>query len=122
MKKTKKMEEVKDTRIELATEESTPIGTTSIAQGNPIEDAEWCFQFFDTDPVVFAWNSTTEPQSNPLVIELKPIEGDGLSFTKDGMIFKIFSRHITEETKIQRQKQMQESDSLKQDIATAENK
>ena len=102
--------------------ELSPEEEINIPEAQPIADAEWCFQFFDTDPVVFAWNATTEPQSNPLVIELKPIEGDGLSFTKDGMVFKIFSRHITEETKIQRQKQMEQSDSLKQDIATAENK
>jgi len=116
------MEEVKDTRIELAKQEPTPMITTSIVQSNPIEDAEWCFQFFDSDPVVFAWNSTNEPQSNPLVIELKPIEGDGLTFSKDGMVFKIFPRPITEETKIQRQKTMEESNALQQDITAAKNK
>ena len=69
-----------------------------------IEDVEWCFQFFNNEPEVFAFSNEGEPAGN-LSIELKPFEGEGLSFTHNGMTFKIFPRHISEESKIARAKE-----------------
>ena len=66
--------------------------------GKEIKQAEWCFQFFDNEPVVFGWTKD-EKQSSNLVIELKPTEDDVLTFTQNGMSFKIFPREMSEETK-----------------------
>jgi hypothetical protein len=68
-----------------------------------IEDVEWCFQFFNNEPEVFAFSNEGEPAGN-LSIALKPIEGEGLSFNHNGMAFRIFPRPISEETKLERAK------------------
>jgi len=67
-------------------------------QPKVIEDVEWCFQFFTNEPEVFAYSSEGEPAGN-LSIELKPLEGEGLSFSHNGMAFRIFPRPISEESK-----------------------
>jgi hypothetical protein len=64
----------------------------------PLNDAEWCFQFFDNEPVVFGWSAEGEEPGN-LTFELKPVKSEGMNFTQNGMAFRIFPREITEETK-----------------------
>lgn len=115
------MEEVKDTRIELATQEQPAPGSIGI-ESKPIKDAEWCFQFFDNEPVVFAWNKLENEQSVPFILELKPVEGQGVTFSSAGMVFKIFPREITEETKIQRQLEKEQEAKVQQDLKSSENK
>jgi hypothetical protein len=79
-------------------------GSINVPETQPIKDAEWCFQFFNNEPVVFAWSNEAEEPS-PLTLQLEPNEGEGLNFQQSGMIFKIFPREITEETKKQRAEQ-----------------
>jgi len=67
-----------------------------------IQDAEWCFQFFNNEPIVFAWSNEGEEPA-PLVLQLQPKDGEGLNFQQNGMSFKIFPRPISEETKKERQ-------------------
>ena len=67
-----------------------------------IKDAEWCFQFFNNEPVVFAWSNENE-EATPLVLQLQPNENDGLTFRQNGMQFSIFPRPISEESKKQRE-------------------
>jgi hypothetical protein len=69
-----------------------------------IPQAEWCFQFFDNEPVVFAYAKTDADSSN-LVIELRPTQEDTLTFQQNGMTFKIFPREMTEESKQLRDQQ-----------------
>lgn len=76
-------------------------GSVQMEQPKIIEDAEWCFQFFNNDPIVFAWqNEGQEP--SPLVLQIQPNETDKLTFRQNGMEFSIFPRPISEETKTQR--------------------
>jgi hypothetical protein len=79
-------------------------GSIDVPEAQPIKDAEWCFQFFNNEPIVFAWSNEGE-EPGPLSLQLEPSEGEGLNFQQNGMIFKIFPREITEKTKIQRQEQ-----------------
>ena len=72
-----------------------------------IEQAEWCFQFFDNEPVVFAY-AKSETESSNLVIELRPVGDDTLTFAQNGMSFKIFPREMTEESKLAREQQKQQ--------------
>lgn len=75
---------------------------SEIEQLPTIQDAEWCFQFFNNEPIVFAWQDEGgEPA--PLVLQIQPKEGEGLNFQQNGMTFKIFPRPISEETKKERQ-------------------
>ena len=69
-----------------------------------IQDAEWCFQFFNNEPIVFAWQ-TEGQEPAPLVLQIQPTESEGLNFQQNGMTFKIFPRPISEETKLERQKE-----------------
>ena len=80
------------------------VGSIEVAEAQPIQDAEWCFQFFNNEPIVFAWSNEGE-EPTPLVLQLQPVEDEGLNFQQNGMTFRIFPRPISEETKQQRQKQ-----------------
>ena len=75
----------------------------NIPEVQPIQDAEWCFQFFNNEPVVFGYqNEGSEP--SPLVLQIQSKEGESLNFRQNGMEFKIFPRPISEETKLERAK------------------
>ena len=86
---------------ELSPEDAGSVETT---QKEKIKDAEWCFQFFNNEPIVFAYSNEGE-EATPLVLQLIPNEGEGLNFQQNGMSFRIFPRPISEETKIERQKE-----------------
>ncbi len=73
----------------------------NIPEAQPIVDAEWCFQFFNNEPIVFAWSNKGE-EAAPLVLQLQPVENEGLNFQQNGMSFRIFPRPISEETKKER--------------------
>ena len=85
-------------------EELEQNGELELETPKVIEDVEWCFQFFNNEPEVFAFSNEGEPAGN-LSIELKPLEGEGLSFTHNGMAFRLFPRPISEETKLERAKE-----------------
>ena len=84
--------------------ELSPQEEVNIPEAQPIQDAEWCFQFFNNEPIVFAWQDEGS-QPSPLVLQIQPKEGEGLNFQQNGMIFRIFPRPITEETKKLRQQE-----------------
>ena len=79
-------------------------GSIEVAEAQPIEDVEWCFQFFNNEPIVFAFSNEGEVPA-PLVLQLQPTEGEGLNFQQNGMTFRVFPREISEETKQQRAEQ-----------------
>jgi hypothetical protein len=81
-----------------------PQEEVNIAEAQPIQDAEWCFQFFNNEPIVFAWQEQGV-ESAPLVLQIEPKDGQGLNFQQNGMIFRIFPRPISEESKEQRKKE-----------------
>lgn len=62
------------------------------------DQAEWCFQFFDNEPVVFAW-SEDETEAGDLIFTINPTESSSISFSDKGMTFKLFARPLSEETK-----------------------
>ena len=79
-------------------------GSINVPEAQPIQDAEWCFQFFNNEPIVFAWSNEGEEPA-PLVLQLQPVDSEGLNFQQNGMTFRVFPREISEETKQQRQEQ-----------------
>lgn len=88
----------------MAQEVLNPQGSIEIPKKEVFEDTEWCFQFFNNEPVVFGWQpENTKP--SPLVLQLQPTEGEVLTFRQNGMEFKIFPRPISEETKKERKEQ-----------------
>jgi hypothetical protein len=97
------MEEVKDTKFELVTptDETTKINNDVTYH----KDAEWCFQFFNNEPVVFAWSAEDVTEPTPLVIQLQPHSAENIVFKQNGMEFKIFPREMSEKTKKMREQQ-----------------
>ena len=85
-------------------EEEQLQGSVEIEQPKTIPDAEWCFQFFNNEPVVFGWQ-TENAEPAPLVLQLQPVQGDVLTFKHNGMEFRIFAREVSEETKKLRKEQ-----------------
>jgi len=81
-----------------------------------IKDAEWCFQFFDNEPVVIGF-SPDESSSGNLVLELKPTTQEILTFKQNGMQFRIFPREISEESKLLRKQQKEENASENKEAA-----
>jgi len=60
--------------------------------------AEWCFQFDDEEPIVFAWSQDEEDPGN-IVLKLEPRSNSTLFFkSASGKEMKMFSREITEPT------------------------
>jgi hypothetical protein len=74
----------------------------NIPEAQTIQDAEWCFQFFNNEPVVFAWQEQ-EIEPSPLILQIQPKDGEGLNFQQNGMSFRIFPRPISEESKKERE-------------------
>jgi hypothetical protein len=90
--------------------ETPPADTTTSVESadkpelTPIEDVEWCFQFFNNEPNVFAYSMEGE-KAVPLVLTIEAVETQGLIFTQNGMEFKIFPRPISEASKLDRANQ-----------------
>jgi hypothetical protein len=76
-------------------------GSIESIETKPIADAEWCFQFFNNEPIVFGWQDEGAI-SSPITFKIEPVEGEALLFKQNGMEFKIFPRPIGEETKKER--------------------
>lgn len=104
--------EMQDTTFQLV----EPKGEIKIADSKEIPQAEWCFQFFDNEPVVFGWTKDENKSSN-LVIELRPTADDILTFSQNGMMFKIFPREMTEESKTIREQQKLQNANQNQEAA-----
>jgi len=87
-------------------------GSVELPKQEQIQDAEWCFQFFNNEPVVFGWQAENTP-ATPLVLQIQPTESETLTFRQNGMEFKIFARPISEETKKLRNEQQDASEDTK---------
>lgn len=97
------MEQGTDTKFELVADANT--NNVGIKEPTKFKDAEWCFQFFNNEPVVFAWSAEDVTEPTPLVIQLQPHSQESIVFKQNGMEFKIFPRELSEETKKQRAEQ-----------------
>ena len=82
--------------------ELSPQEEVNIPEAQPIADAEWCFQFFNNEPIVFAWSNEGE-EHNELTFTIDNTEDSAMTFTNKDGEFKIFAREITEITKIKRE-------------------
>jgi hypothetical protein len=110
-KKTKKEVKIKD-----QSEQIPQLGNITISQKRYAE-CEWCFQFDEDVPQIFAW---TDPEmnrdENPKVIfEITNVENSYISFTstETGKTFKIFARELTKDGEAMRGKQKEAFKNLK---------
>ena len=103
-KKTKK-EEV---TIEVQSEQLQPTDNIALSQ-KKYEECEWCFQFDEDEPQVFAWtddelNKSEDPK---VIFTITNVENSYITFQngKTGKLFRLFARELSEEGKELRQKQ-----------------
>ena len=94
-KKTKK-----EVKIEDQSEQLQPIDDIVLSQ-KKYEDCEWCFQFDEDEPQVFAWtdddlNKSEDPK---VIFTITNVENSYITFQngKTGKIFKLFARELTNE-------------------------
>ncbi len=104
-KKTKKVEEVK---IEDQSVQLEQLGDVTLTQRR-YEECEWCFQFDEDEPQIFAWTDSNLPSDeNPKVVfSITNVENSYITFqnSKTGKLFKLFARELSEEGKELREKQ-----------------
>jgi hypothetical protein len=104
-------------QLSLFNEEPEMVQNTSDETVTPISDVEWCYQFFDNEPVVFGFGQE-EGKANPLVIQLRPVAEDVLVFNHNGMAFKIFPREISADSiELRKQQKQKENESQNQEAA-----
>ena len=117
-KKTKKEER----KIEGQSEQLQSIGDITLSQ-KKYEECEWCFQFDEDEPQVFAWtdddlNKSEDPK---VIFTITNVENSYITFQngKTGKLFKLFARKLTEEGRELRQKQ---KEAFKNNTNESENK
>jgi hypothetical protein len=83
--------------VDTTNEVLEPIGEVKLAEPKKYEQCEWCFQFDNDEPKVFAWTSEDMTDEEPTVtFTIGNTEGAYVSFSKDGKTFKLFAREITD--------------------------
>jgi hypothetical protein len=94
--------------IEDQSEQLQSIGDITLSQ-KKYEECEWCFQFDEDEPQVFAWtdddlNKSEEPK---VIFTITNVENSYITFQngKTGKLFKLFARELSEEGRELRQKQ-----------------
>ena len=95
------MAKAKKTKNEEVIESKSPEVTLTQKK---YEECEWCFQFDEDEPQVFAWtdDSVMNKNEDPKVIfTITNMEDSYISFThgQTGKSFKIFVRELTDEGK-----------------------
>jgi hypothetical protein len=87
------------------------------------EECEWCFQFDEDEPQVFAWtddelNKSEDPK---VIFTITNVENSYITFQNGttGKLFRLFARELSEEGKALRQKQ---KDAFKNITNDSENK
>jgi hypothetical protein len=108
--------------IEDQSEQLQPIGDITLSQ-KKYEECEWCFQFDEDEPQVFAWtddelNKSEDPK---VIFTITNVENSYITFQngKTGKLFRLFARELSEEGKELRQKQ---KDAFKNTNNDSENK
>ena len=78
-----------------------PIGELKI-EPKRFEECEWCYQFDEDEPNIFAWTDEEMEDEKPEVkFTLSNVDGAFISFTDKitGKKFKLFSREMTDKGK-----------------------
>ena len=90
-KKTKK-EEV---TIEVQSEQLQPTDNIALSQ-KKYEECEWCFQFDEDEPQIFAWtdNELNKNEDPKVIFTITNVENSYITFQngKTGKVFKLFAR------------------------------
>ncbi len=121
-KKTKKVEEVK---VENQSQQLELIGEPKLEQ-KKYEECEWCFQFDEDEPQVFAWTDDmlNKDEDPKVIFTITNVQDSYITFQngKTGKIFKIFARELTNEGRDMREKQREAIKNFQKDSQNFEQK
>jgi hypothetical protein len=97
------MENLQNEQTEQQTDLNLGGITEETTMPNILDDAEWCFQFGDEEPVIFAWSNENDTEA-VFNLTIPAIEGTAASFKcpTTGKTFNIMVRPMTEETRAAR--------------------
>jgi len=86
--------------IEDQSEQLESIGNITLSQ-KKYEECEWCFQFDEDEPQIFAWtdNESDKNEDPKVIFTITNVENSYITFQngKTGKIFKLFARELTNE-------------------------
>jgi hypothetical protein len=69
-----------------------------------LKECEWCFQFGEDEPQIFAWTNDEDLDENPTVtFTITNSEDSYITFSKNGNIFKLFARPLSDDGRAMRQ-------------------
>ena len=105
-----KAKKTKIEKVEIPTEQIVP--EFGLVQPNieKYDDCEWCFQFDEDEPQIFAWTGEDEGKDEEpkVMFSITNTEDSYINFThKNGKSFKLFARELTDEGKQLRNKQIE---------------
>jgi hypothetical protein len=102
-KKVKKQEVVETQPLE-------SLGKINLIGPEKLEHCEWCFQFDEDEPQIFAWTGEDDGKDEEpkVMFSITNTKQSYIAFThKSGKSFKLFARELTDEGKQLRAKQIE---------------
>jgi hypothetical protein len=108
MAKTKKTKKEK-VIIEDQSEQLESVGNITLSQ-KKLEECEWCFQFDEDEPQIFAWTDDDDLNKNEdpkVIFTITNLENSYITFQNGntGKLFKLFARELTDAGRELRTKQ-----------------
>ena len=86
--------------IQDQSEQLESIGNITLSQ-KKYEECEWCFQFDEDEPQIFAWtdNESDKNEDPKVIFTITNAENSYITFQngKSGKLFKLFARELTNE-------------------------
>jgi hypothetical protein len=99
----------KEVTIEDQSEQLESIGNITLSQ-KKLEECEWCFQFDEDEPQIFAWTDDADLNKNEdpkVIFTITNSENSYITFQngKTGKLFKLFARELSDAGREMRIKQ-----------------
>jgi hypothetical protein len=116
----KKIKNKKEEKITAATLPTNLHLEAALPTHAKLKECEWCFQFGEDEPQIFAWTNNEDLDENPTVtFTITNSEDSYITFSKNGNIFKLFARPLTDAGKEMRDKSNEAEKQANSDIEEA---
>jgi len=115
--------EIKNKKIEKSTIDTLPTNLhleQTLPTHAKLKECEWCFQFGEDEPQIFAWTNDEDLDESPTVtFTITNSEDSYITFSKNGNIFKLFARPLSDTGKAMREKANEDEKKANSDIEEA---
>jgi hypothetical protein len=121
MAKKKQKEEVTEIQSETLEQNGTTLLSNEV-----YKECEWCFQFDDDTPQIFAWTDENQPvdEEPKVIFTISNTKNSYINFTDKvtGRVFRIFSRELSDDGKQMRDTQKAAFEQFKSQSNANQNK